>query len=191
MSAARKSEYIIALLPGDGIGPEIVAQARRVLDAVAELRAYVQFEEGLIGGAAIDATGTALPDETIGDVQARRRRAARRGRWARSGTIRRRRCGPSRDCWRSARRSVCSPTCVPSRRIRRCSPHRRSSPSSSPASTSSSCASSPAASTSARRGSSRCRRRRARARRVHATTPRRSSASCAWRPSSRAIGAAS
>ena len=65
MSVARKSEYHIALLPGDGIGPEIVEQARRVLEAAAEL-AMVKFtfSEALIGGAAIDATGTALPEDT-------------------------------------------------------------------------------------------------------------------------------
>jgi 3-isopropylmalate dehydrogenase len=65
MSEARKGSYTIGLLPGDGIGPEIVAQARRVLVAAAELAGVeFRFEEGLIGGAAIDATGTALPDST-------------------------------------------------------------------------------------------------------------------------------
>ncbi|MEO8561630.1 MAG: 3-isopropylmalate dehydrogenase [bacterium] len=65
MSAERQSSYSIALLPGDGIGPEIVTQARRVLVAAAESAGVtMSFEEGLIGGAAIDATGTALPDET-------------------------------------------------------------------------------------------------------------------------------
>jgi len=60
------SGFTIALLPGDGIGPEIVAQGRRILTAVAELaRIEITFGEGLIGGAAIDATGIALPDETI------------------------------------------------------------------------------------------------------------------------------
>ena len=60
------SEYTIALLPGDGIGPEVVAQARRVLSAACELAgAQITFTEGLIGGAAIDATGNALPDDTI------------------------------------------------------------------------------------------------------------------------------
>ena len=65
MSVTRKSSYTIGLLPGDGIGPEIVAQARRVLVAAAELAGVeMKFEEGLIGGAAIDAAGTALPDDT-------------------------------------------------------------------------------------------------------------------------------
>ncbi|CUS02105.2 3-isopropylmalate dehydrogenase [Candidatus Promineifilum breve] len=56
----------ITLLPGDGIGPEVVAEARRVLEAIADTYNHeFTFHEGLIGGAAIDATGTALPDETL------------------------------------------------------------------------------------------------------------------------------
>ncbi len=69
--------YRICLLPGDGIGPEIVAQAVRLLGAVGE--AYgVHFlcEEHLIGGCAIDATraagrtATALPEETLAAARA-------------------------------------------------------------------------------------------------------------------------
>jgi 3-isopropylmalate dehydrogenase len=51
----------IALLPGDGIGPEIVSAARRVLDAVGEF----DYEEHPVGGASIDAHGTALTDEVL------------------------------------------------------------------------------------------------------------------------------
>jgi 3-isopropylmalate dehydrogenase len=51
----------IVLLPGDGIGSEIVAPAVTVLNAVAEL----EFEERPFGGASIDAHGTALTDETL------------------------------------------------------------------------------------------------------------------------------
>ena len=51
----------IALLPGDGIGPEIVGAARRVLDAVGEF----SYEEHLVGGASIDAHGTSLTDEVL------------------------------------------------------------------------------------------------------------------------------
>jgi 3-isopropylmalate dehydrogenase len=51
----------IVLLPGDGIGPEIVAAARRVLEAVGEFR----FTEQLVGGASIDAHGNALTDEVL------------------------------------------------------------------------------------------------------------------------------
>jgi 3-isopropylmalate dehydrogenase len=51
----------IVLLPGDGIGPEIVAAARRLLEALGEF----QFDEQLMGGCAIDANGTALTDEVL------------------------------------------------------------------------------------------------------------------------------
>jgi 3-isopropylmalate dehydrogenase len=56
----------IAILPGDGIGPEIIEQAVKVINAVSEIY-NVEFElnYGLIGAAAIDATGNPLPDETI------------------------------------------------------------------------------------------------------------------------------
>jgi 3-isopropylmalate dehydrogenase len=51
----------IVLLPGDGIGAEIVAAARRVLEALGEF----EFEERLMGGCSIDAHGTALADEVL------------------------------------------------------------------------------------------------------------------------------
>jgi 3-isopropylmalate dehydrogenase len=56
----------ITTLPGDGIGPEVVAEGVRLLQAVAERWGH-QFElhEALLGGCAIDALGTALPDETL------------------------------------------------------------------------------------------------------------------------------
>jgi 3-isopropylmalate dehydrogenase len=63
---SQRAPFTIALLPGDGIGPEVVAEARRVLEAVGELAGLTfTFEELLIGGAAIDATGNPLPDATI------------------------------------------------------------------------------------------------------------------------------
>jgi 3-isopropylmalate dehydrogenase len=56
----------IALLPGDGIGPEVVAEGVRVLRAVAERWDHpLELREGLIGGCALDARGTPLPPETI------------------------------------------------------------------------------------------------------------------------------
>ncbi len=56
----------LVLLPGDGIGPEIVAQARKVLDAVArEFGHQWEYREHLIGGCAIDQTGHPLPDATV------------------------------------------------------------------------------------------------------------------------------
>ncbi len=60
------TEVQVLLLPGDGIGPEVVAAARRVLETVAAHRGYrFQFEEDAVGGAAIDAYGTPLREETI------------------------------------------------------------------------------------------------------------------------------
>jgi 3-isopropylmalate dehydrogenase len=59
-------EAKIMLLPGDGIGPEVLAEAVKVLDKVAANYGHTfVYEKGLIGGAAIDATGTALPDDTL------------------------------------------------------------------------------------------------------------------------------
>ena len=56
----------IALLPGDGIGPEVVAQATAVLEAVCRKFSHVlETKSGLIGGAAIRATGDPLPAETL------------------------------------------------------------------------------------------------------------------------------
>ncbi len=56
---------LIAVLPGDGIGPEVVAEARRVLDAVGKLSGEpFEVREALIGGAAIDATGSPFPPDT-------------------------------------------------------------------------------------------------------------------------------
>src|ERR687886_1230827 len=52
----------IVTLPGDGIGPEVTAAAVEVLS---ELRDDLEFEEHLIGGASIDAHGTALTDEAL------------------------------------------------------------------------------------------------------------------------------
>jgi 3-isopropylmalate dehydrogenase len=56
----------IALLPGDGIGPEVVREGVRVLSAIAGRWGHdFQTESALIGGAAIDATGNPLPENTI------------------------------------------------------------------------------------------------------------------------------
>jgi 3-isopropylmalate dehydrogenase len=52
----------IVLLPGDGIGPEIVAAARQLLEALGEF----EFDEQLMGGCSIDAHGIALTDEVLG-----------------------------------------------------------------------------------------------------------------------------
>lgn len=59
-------QYRITLLPGDGIGPEIIQVAVEVLKVVGkQLNLSFEFEQALIGGAAIDATGEPLPSETL------------------------------------------------------------------------------------------------------------------------------
>jgi 3-isopropylmalate dehydrogenase len=59
-------EFDIAVLPGDGIGPEVIAEAVKVLKAVEESFGHrFRLHEGLMGGCAIDASGTALSQETL------------------------------------------------------------------------------------------------------------------------------
>jgi 3-isopropylmalate dehydrogenase len=56
----------ILMLPGDGIGPEVVEQAKQVLEAAARRFAFqLVFAEAIVGGAAIDAFHTALPDGAL------------------------------------------------------------------------------------------------------------------------------
>lgn len=58
--------YKIALIRGDGIGPEIIDEAVKVLDAVASCFDFdFEYEEALMGGCAYDVTGDPLPQETI------------------------------------------------------------------------------------------------------------------------------
>ena len=65
------ADYKITLLKGDGIGPEIVDQAVKVLDKTAEkFNITVEYDEALLGGCAIDATGVPLPDETVAKCKA-------------------------------------------------------------------------------------------------------------------------
>lgn len=55
----------IAVLPGDGIGQEIVAEAVKVIKALQADGLDVEMKEGLVGGTAYDATGSPLPEETL------------------------------------------------------------------------------------------------------------------------------
>jgi 3-isopropylmalate dehydrogenase len=56
----------VAVLPGDGIGPEIMDQALRVLTTAGKAEGQeFEFTSALVGGAAIDATGNPLPKETL------------------------------------------------------------------------------------------------------------------------------
>lgn len=65
------ADYKITLLKGDGIGPEIVNQAVKVFDCAAEKFGFgVTYDEALLGGCAIDATGVPLPDETVAKCKA-------------------------------------------------------------------------------------------------------------------------
>ncbi|MDP6350772.1 MAG: 3-isopropylmalate dehydrogenase [Alphaproteobacteria bacterium] len=61
----------LLILPGDGIGPEVVVEVRRMMDWFAKRRA-IDFDvsEGLVGGAAYDAHGTPITDETMADAMA-------------------------------------------------------------------------------------------------------------------------
>ena len=64
-------EAKITLLPGDGIGPEVVAEAVRVLETVASKYGHsFNFTERLMGGCSIDKFGSSLTDETLADCQA-------------------------------------------------------------------------------------------------------------------------
>ncbi len=59
-------KYKVTLLKGDGIGPEIVDEAVKVLNAAGEKYGFsIEYTEALLGGAAIDATGCPLPEETV------------------------------------------------------------------------------------------------------------------------------
>src|SRR5512137_1728415 len=61
----------LVLLPGDGIGPEVVAEAVRLLDTVARKYGHTfSYTERLMGGCAIDRYGVALTDETLADCRA-------------------------------------------------------------------------------------------------------------------------
>ena len=58
--------FRLAVLPGDGIGPEVMSEALRVLDAVAAASGLAfTYDHQLVGGAAIDGAGQALPEETL------------------------------------------------------------------------------------------------------------------------------
>ena len=60
----------ILILPGDGIGKEIVAQAVKVIDSLnANHDMGMSLVEGLIGGVAYDETGSPLPEETINSAK--------------------------------------------------------------------------------------------------------------------------
>ena len=64
------AKFNLLLLPGDGIGPEIMAEVKRLIDGLNKSGAdEYSIEEGLVGGAAYDAHGVAITDETIEKAQ--------------------------------------------------------------------------------------------------------------------------
>ena len=71
MAQTTRSNRKVLVLPGDGIGPEIMGEVMRVIDFF-DRRHLVSFEvdQGLVGGAAYDASGTPLTDETLAQAQA-------------------------------------------------------------------------------------------------------------------------
>ena len=93
-------EKTIAVIRGDGIGPEIVEQAIAVLDAAAEKFGHtlLPITEAPMGGCAIDDFGVPLPELQPEDLPCQRQRAARRRRRPQVGravarpTVRRRAC---------------------------------------------------------------------------------------------------
>ena len=70
-AAGAEREKVIATLAGDGIGPEIMDVAKKVLESVASAEdVAIRFEDMLVGGAAIDETGVPLPDDTLAACKA-------------------------------------------------------------------------------------------------------------------------
>ncbi|XLS82558.1 hypothetical protein HN51_048389, partial [Arachis hypogaea] len=60
------ASYTITFLPGDGIGPEVISVAKDVLVLAGTFKGITyEFQEMLLGGAALDATGVPMPDETL------------------------------------------------------------------------------------------------------------------------------
>ena len=64
-------EYKVGVISGDGIGPEIVTEAKKVLDQIGKIYVHVfRYEEMLMGGCSIDATGEPLTDAAIASAKA-------------------------------------------------------------------------------------------------------------------------
>jgi len=70
MAVSKKDSYSITLLPGDGIGPEITAATKVVLEKLCErFNFQLELKEALIGGAAIDAANDPFPQESLEQCQ--------------------------------------------------------------------------------------------------------------------------
>ena len=98
--------------PATGSGQEVTAEAVRVLRAVGQGgRASFEFEQALVGGAAIDASGTPLPPDDAGALPGATPSCSARSAGP-SGTTCRRSSGPSAACSACARSSTSTPTCA-------------------------------------------------------------------------------
>ena len=105
--------YHIAVIPGDGIGPEIVTEALKVLEKVGQKFGHeFVFTHLLMGGAAYDAVGTCFPADTV-DVCKKNDAVLLGAVGAPSGTICPAPSAPKRPCSKSAKVSACTPTCAP------------------------------------------------------------------------------
>ena len=102
----------IVILDGDGIGPEVTAEARKILAVVADRFGHsFEFDHQIIGGGAIDKFGASLPDKTLEAAAAAD--AVLLGRSAgRNGTVPTCQIGLSAAFWRCARAWTSSPICA-------------------------------------------------------------------------------
>ena len=92
----------IVLLPGDGIGPEIMDATVSVMDAAAKKFGFaLEYDKQLLGGCAIDACGDPFPEGT--------EKAARAADAVMLGAV----GGPKWDCCASGNPWACTATCVP------------------------------------------------------------------------------
>ena len=67
-------QFRIALFPGDGVGPEVIAEGVKVLNRIEQsTETTFQTEYGLVGGTAIDQAGTPLPEDTLATARQERR----------------------------------------------------------------------------------------------------------------------
>ena len=107
--------YKITVLRGDGIGPEIVNECIKVLDKAGEKFGFsFDYNDQLLGGCAIDATGVPYPAETAAACK-----ASDAVLLALSGTTSRAAIDRKRVCWPFVRTWVCLPTCVRPRSLPR------------------------------------------------------------------------
>ncbi len=102
----------LLILPGDGVGPEVMREVRRVIDWM-DRRGLVSFDigEDLVGGASIDARGVPITDETIARARPRTPCCSAPSA-ARNGRARLRSAGPRSRSSSSASSSTCSPICA-------------------------------------------------------------------------------